>query len=156
MEFNVYGADEEEKATNVSAGKNFGYRIYPPSAGQAMFKKFKYLVLGNETKKFSEKFTHTVWLEGGEYEVIGLPHKDSYLEFTVTDEDNLLGYGAGLAIAQYVYTEYFCPNRQWTALSSEGAKEIPAGFYLTVKHIGVGTTPENDIDLRVRYSLRRP
>ena len=69
------------------------------------------------------------------------PHVDDYVEVYITDEDNILGYGAGFVIASYTETELNADNKGWFFPPSEPILKasalgdfgfIPSGFYLKI------------------------
>jgi hypothetical protein len=93
-----------------------------------------------------------VHLSGGMYEVIGAVTDGDYVEFSVTDEDNVLGYGAGFTITKFLEKEYINPDRKYREVSSEDAALIPSGLYLTLTyHCAGSATPT----VLVRYKMRK-
>jgi len=72
----------------------------------------------------------------------------------VVDKDNLLGYGAGLVVKQFGFNWNIDPS-----VVNQGAEifnylaRIPAGFYVRVSYVSVGTV--NDVDVAVNLYLHR-
>jgi hypothetical protein len=64
-------------------------------------------------------------------------------QFKVTDEDNLLGYGAGVTLKQFGLNWNIDPDRtgQGLILFNYIAR-IPAGFYICLDYTSVGTTSD--------------
>ena len=127
-----------------------------PQGAESFYRKsFSYSITGGQTNEFSEVFAVSTWVYGGEYIFEGIPANGDYVEFTITDEDNLLGYGIGFILAKYVETEYVSIDKKYGEIVSEAGKQIPAGFYYTVKYVSVGSSPVNDGKLIVRYNMRK-
>src|SRR3990172_6963359 len=122
----------------------FTEKDFPQGAESFYRKSLLYDITGGQVNEFSEVFAVATWIYGGEYSFEGIPADGDYIEFTITDQDNLLGYGAGFVLAKYVETEYISPSRPFDTIESEGAKKIPAGLYYTFKYVNVGVSPVND------------
>jgi hypothetical protein len=78
------------------------------------------------------------WLGGCEYWAHGAAVGD-WCEFQIVDKDDLLGYGAGTVLKQYVFRRYI-PDNVVRTIKSEAPGEIPGGLYLRVVYHSVGTT----------------
>jgi hypothetical protein len=63
----------------------------------------------------------------------GTPHPDDYLHVMISDEDNLLGYGAGATIASYTDTGVPSANQGWFI--------PPSGFALVERLVEFGNVP---------------
>jgi hypothetical protein len=76
-----------------------------------------------------------------------------YIDCQVVDVDNILGYGAGTVLGQYVYNWYVNPNEtfQFNYESKYPAK-IFGGLYLRFSYVSVGTT---NVDIIVNYTLHK-
>src|SRR3972149_1283246 len=140
---------------DIAAQRAFGFKEYPIEMSSFIRKSFNYSITGGQTLSFSEKFTVDTYLFGGAYVIDGVVADGDYIEFTITDEDNLLGYGAGFVLAKYVEKEYISPSRPFDTIEREGAKKIPAGLYYTFKYVNVGVSPVNDIKAKIRYFIRK-
>ncbi len=156
------GSDQTDFENNYKSNansKNFvdisGFKTFPISAEALYIKGYRFEVTGGQTNQFSRKFTQAVHIYGGFYSIEGDPYSGDYVEFEITDEDNILGYGAGYVVVKYVETEYINPDYKRRLIKSDDAKEIPAGLYLTVKYYSSGSSPDNDVNLYVYYNLRR-
>jgi hypothetical protein len=142
--------------------KNYGFSDFPTDAVVFLRKSFAYDIPGGQTTFHSEKFTGNTYLFSGEYEIAGgTPAWGDYVEFLVTDEDNLLGYGAGLVLAQYIQKEYINPKDGVVGVNTHriagnSAKQVPNGFYYTIKYVSAGAATVNDIKLIARYEVRKP
>jgi len=127
-----------------------GFHVY----NQDLYKKsFKYNnVVGNSTNEFSESFNTDVYLSGGSYDVDGTINDGDYIEFSVTDEDNVLGYGAGFVVSKFLETEYITSNTREGTVESLDAAFIPSSLYLTLTYHCAGpNTPK----VVVRYLMRK-
>ena len=133
----------------------FTEKDFPQGAESFYRKSLLYDITGGQVNEFSEVFAVATWIYGGEYSFEGIPADGDYIEFTITDEDNLLGYGAGFVLAKYVETEYISLSKKYSEINSEGGKQVPAGFYYTVRYVSVGVSPTNDGKLIVRYNMRK-
>ena len=97
-------------------------------------------------------------LFGGEYEITGNVHTDDFIEFMITDEDNVLGYGQGFVVDKFLETEKIMPGQYSIIfpynkkIKVEGAAaKIPPFLYLTTRYKSYGSS-ENDIKLIVRLA----
>ena len=133
----------------TSKTKVIGFREY----GEDLYQKsFKYTTQGNTTNEYSESFSGDVYLSGGMYEVIGDTTDGDYVEFSVTDEDNVLGQGAGFTITKFLEKEYINPDRKYREVTSEDGAFIPSSLYLTLTYHCAGSTAPKVI---VRYKMRK-
>lgn len=115
-------------------------------------KSFKYNVTANTTNEYSESFSSDVYIYGGMYEVIGDVNDGDYVEFSVTDEDNVLGYGAGFVVSKFLETEYVNPDRKYREVVSEDGALVPSSLYLNLTYHSAGN---NAPKVLVRYLLRK-
>lgn len=71
----------------------------------------------------------------------------------VVDVDNLLGYGAGFVLANYVTRWYINPSKAMDIETSYAGK-VPAGMYIRVVYHSVGTV--DDVGIAINYRLHTP
>jgi len=99
---------------------------------------------------FHYKPGKTVGLCGGGYQIVGAVTPGDYVELSITDQDNILGYGAGFEVKKYVFTEYIADDDSWE-FYTDSADEMPNGLYLTCKYHSAGTTVPK---VMARYNFR--
>ena len=73
-----------------------------------------------------------------------------YVVFQVVDKDNILGYGAGIVIKEYVRRAYILNDGQYSSVDSIGG-ELPMGLYLRCKYTSTGV---DDVNAVINYDLR--
>lgn len=114
--------------------------------------------MSNPPNKMSFKFSEEVLLFGGKYMIVGTVADGDYLRVGVTDEDNVLGYGAGYILKIFMENELLIPAT-YTAnapfiddcQSQLAGKLIDPLFYITVFHYSPnGVSPANDLDIYMR------
>jgi hypothetical protein len=121
--------------------------------GRSMFRKsFPYVPSANTDNHWHAKFSTKLALQGGEYNIVGTPTWGDYVEMMVTDEDNVLGYGAGFVIKKFIETEYIFAGAALQNFFAPDASEVPTYFYLTFRYVSVGTDVASVV---VRYNFRR-
>jgi len=96
-------------------------------------------------------------LAGGVYEIFEGAAKGDYVEFSIVDKDDLLGYFTPLGlvvgtdvfeIVKYVETEYINPNQSRPVKLRHGsAFKVVPGLYFRTSYVSVGAT---DVDFKVR------
>lgn len=77
-----------------------------------------------------------------------------YAAFQVVDKDNVLGYGAGLVLAEWVKKWYVPSALSVWKTSSEMVTQLPPGLYARLRYTSVGT--ENDVPIKINYSMIWP
>lgn len=152
------GTDVTDFETNHKSMANSNIRQQFQPTGfqhfdQDLFhKSFDYDTEANDTAEYSEAFSEDVYIYGGEYIVEGDVNDGDYLEIMITDEDNILGYGAGTVLNKFIETEYISAEQRFRSISSTDGSLVPEGFYLTAKYVAVGSSAPRFI---VRYYLRK-
>lgn len=76
-----------------------------------------------------------------------------YASADIVDVNNILGYGAGLVLAQYVPKWYINPSSELD-ISTPYAGKVPAGIFIRVAYTSVGLI--NDVGVAVNYRLHLP
>ena len=80
------------------------------------------------------------WVQGGEG-WFSNAHEDDHIDIQITDEDNILGAGAGAVISTYTDTDVPTANQGWwvpydkkgvSIVAIEGTGFVPAGLYIKV------------------------
>jgi hypothetical protein len=96
--------------------------------------------------------TDDSFLTGGVLRTSGSAFGD-HATFQVVDVDNIIGYGAGAVLGQYVTSWYMRSDaeEQVNENAAYPAKVI-AGLYLRVVYTSVGTS---DVDVAVMYRLHK-
>ena len=74
-----------------------------------------------------------------------------YITAQVVDVDNVLGYGAGTVLNEYIKKRYVHPDIGKSELEVPYAGLIPQNTYLRIKYTSVGTS--TDVNIAVNYSL---
>lgn len=121
--------------------------------GRSMYRRsFPYVPLANTDNLWHAKFTSNLGLQGGEYKVVGTPTWGDYLEMMVTDEDNVLDYGAGFVIRTFVEKEYIFEGACLSNFVTPDASTLPPYLYLTFRYVSVGEAVPQVV---VRYNFRR-
>lgn len=120
-------------------------------------KSWYYNIQGGQDFIQPINFDTEILLFGGEYEIVGNVHSGDFIDVTVTDDDNILGYGAGFVVSQFIEEEKIMPgqytviNPLWKQIKCmNAAATIPEFLYITIRYKSYGSTPENDIKLIVR------
>lgn len=73
--------------------------------------------------------------------------------FQVVDKDNVIGYGAGAVLGQYVTNWYMRSDSQEQINENiPYPAKIPAGLYLRIVYTSVGTT---DVTVSIMYRLHK-
>lgn len=76
------------------------------------------------------------------------------ISFQVVDKDNILGYGAGLVVNQWVRKWYVPVGETRWKVTSETAGTIPAGLYVRLIYTSVGT--ESDVPVKLNLYMIWP
>ena len=66
--------------------------------------------------------------------------KGDLIEFRLTDQDNILGYGAGLVVDKFFETHYVWPDKDSGRVQSESFEPLIPGLYLTIHYVSTATT----------------
>jgi len=112
-------------------------------------------VSGTATKNSTTNIDYAVsesglFISGAEF-----IYKDSvwgdYVECQIIDLDNVLGYGAGTVLSQYVKKWYLDPSKSSIRVESPYAGSLPDGVYVRVKYHSVGT--ETDPSALINYFM---
>lgn len=74
-----------------------------------------------------------------------------YITAQVVDVDNVLGYGAGTVLNEYIKKRYLHPDLKHSELEVPYAGKVPQNCYLRIKYVSVGTVL--DVNVAVNYSL---
>lgn len=131
--------------------KQFGFHKYEHDFWR---KSFVFEVPPGGTVK-SEKFPEDIYLWGGIYiaQVVpnGFKEFEDFATFEVVDEDNLLGYGAGAVLSNFVEDEFF-DDAGRGMVESRDASTLFKGLYLRITCTHGGTAPYKFI---MRYLMRR-
>lgn len=92
-------------------------------------------------------------IDGAEISVIGAPVVGDYLIAQVVDKDNVMGYGAGVMLNEFVPKWYIAPGivKQLNHESKYPAK-IYHGLYLRIKYVSVGSV---DVSVIVNFKLHK-
>lgn len=156
------GSDQTDFETNYKTNANkevsahiivSGIREFDGDVKYLYRKSFKYDITPNTTNTFDEKFTFSVFLYGGIYELIGNINDGDYVEISIVDKDNILGYGANTVLATFIEQEFINSEKKFSEITSEGGQQIPAGIYLRAKYVSVDSA--NAPKLIIRYKMRR-
>lgn len=120
---------------------------------------FLHKITGGETYEVSKKFTSDVIFFGGQYELIGNIDDDingepDYIEYMITDEDNILGYGAGFVLNKFIKNEFILKGNynntniyKRDIVATNAAARVPNYLYFTLKYVSKGISPDNDVTL---------
>ena len=76
-----------------------------------------------------------------------------YVTLQIVDKDNVLGYGAGLVVNEWVKKWYVPFSEKRWKVTSEMTTEIPKGLYARLKYTSVG---EQDIPIKLNYYMIWP
>lgn len=76
-----------------------------------------------------------------------------YAAFQIVDKDNVMGYGAGTVLNEWV-KKWYVPSAEtrWKT-TSEMATKLPPGLYARLKYTSIGTT---DVTIKINYSMIWP
>lgn len=113
-------------------------------------KGFLYTAQASQNTQFLEKYSDDLHLQGGKIWVGENAQIGDYIELSITDEDNLLGYGSGFEIVKFIETLYTYPNFKWECCT-EDAKLMTAGFYTNLKYYSTGSS---DVKISIAYRFR--
>jgi hypothetical protein len=120
--------------------------------------KFDYAedaVLGTATKNTTTDVDYKVtdaqiYVQGGQILFQNAVWGD-YITAQVVDKDNVLGYGAGTVLNEYIAKRYIHPDLKKSELEVPYAGEVPQNCYLRIKYTSVGTS--TDVDVAINYKL---
>lgn len=94
------------------------------------------------TTVHDEVTTKTIRLQGGYYWVRGATVGDR-ITFSVVDVNNVLGYGAGFVVAEYVKRLPVAPWDNQQEIIAPTAGNIPTGLFLRLTYENQGSSPVN-------------
>jgi len=77
-----------------------------------------------------------------------------YVTLQIIDKDNILGYGAGTIINEWVKKWYVPSAENRWVVTSEMAGTIPAGLYVRLKYTSTGT--ESDVPVKLNFYMIWP
>jgi hypothetical protein len=78
------------------------------------------------------KITHERWINGGRALVDNIG-EDDQITFQVVDKDNILGFGAGLVLDEFI-TGYYIPQDGNLEVALAYPARIMAGLYIRIKY----------------------
>jgi hypothetical protein len=120
--------------------------------GHDYYKKgFCEKALAGQINDFYLKFSSTMLLGGGGYWIGTQAAIGDYVEISIVDKDNVLGYGAGLVVGTFVATDYVWAEKKWEVITDD-VKTVPSFLYFRIRYYSVGTS---DVDLIGWYNLRK-
>jgi hypothetical protein len=155
-------SDQTDFETNYKGKCNKPSLIIPTLSNyddKSFYQKgFLYSVPGGADVYKSEKFNKDVLVFGGIYSINGNICFGDFLEVSVTDEDNILGYGAGFVLSKIIDTHYLIGNgmvcyREGIIKRQETGMVLPSYFYLTFHYKSMGISPENDLKIALDYEV---
>jgi len=76
-----------------------------------------------------------------------------YAAFQIVDKDNVVGYGAGVVLNEWVKKWYIPSSEKRWKTVSDMATKLPAGLYARLKYTSVGST---DVPIKINYSMIWP
>jgi hypothetical protein len=103
-------------------------------------------ILANSTQDIDFKIVEDRYLNGGMVIVDNLGNDDK-LTFQVVDKDNILGYGPGVILDEFI-KDYFIPNDATLEVALDYPAKIIAGLYLRLKY-----TSTHESGCRVKCNL---
>lgn len=105
---------------------------------------FSFTATKDSTTSHTFKLTKKYCLKGGYFYSQNASWGD-YCKVELSDEDNLLGSGAGTILGTYVNKWYVPPNGQELHIDDVAISELPVpNLYLKITYTSVGTV--NDVD----------
>lgn len=90
-------------------------------------------------------------LLGGELIVEGAAQGD-YVRFQVVDVENVIGYGAGVMLDEFVRKRFVASEKYTAMISSRFPAKLKAGLYLRVIYTSVGST---DVFVAINYDISK-
>lgn len=135
-----------------------GYAVLAPTFEDAqglttVWKGHLYVAQPNSLNIFDELIVTQLKLRGGWYKLLDNGTLGDYLEFSIIDKDNVLGYFDyfGLTVGQdvlelkkFVRTEYISPeSKSRNDFASGGASEVMAGLYFRTYYYNSGNEVVN-------------
>lgn len=79
-----------------------------------------------------ESFSSFLYLSGGGYKILDPIDTGTNIEFLVIDENNILGYGPGFQVAEFVSQDYVWEGKEWE-MRTDDAKLVPPGLFFTFR-----------------------
>lgn len=76
-----------------------------------------------------------------------------FASFQIVDKDNVLGYGAGTVLNEWVKKWYIPSAETRWKTTSEMVTKLPPGLYARLKYTSVGST---DVPVKINYSMIWP
>lgn len=108
--------------------------------------------IAGTTTNIDYKLLDDCFITGGMLRTIGQIFGDS-VTFQVVDVDNILGYGAGLVLGQYITSWYLRSDaEEQVNESTTYPAKILTGLYLRVIYVSTGST---DVQVSVNYRLHK-
>jgi len=98
-----------------------GYNVYR--------KGYHFVADPYTTTQQQAKYTSNMMLQGLQFRMDGNVRRGDYVEVEMVDSDNMLGYGAGLVLAQFASTIYVYPEMEFECICDD-VKTLPAGIYV--------------------------
>jgi hypothetical protein len=120
---------------------------YAHTEESARFVGFRYVCPANSTTNHDELISQKIRLQGGQYWA-STPTSGDTVTLSVVDKDNVLGYGAGTILVEYVKNLPLAPWEHHLEVSSPNAGTVPAGVYLRIAYTNTGNS---DVDFGVIY-----
>lgn len=103
----------------------------------------------NTTTTFEYELVGPWMVYGAEMIYSGAVDGD-YVEMSVVDKNNVLGYGADTVIANWI-ARWFVPYSQnYWLVQSNVVSTIPTGLFIRLRYISVGTS----VDVPIKVNLR--
>lgn len=154
------GADQGDWEDNYKSQSNYAIGQRPYSFATSDF-KFKgdgvtFTATANGSSQADFKILTAgepgLYVNGGDLFTAGSKVGD-YVKFQVVDVDNILGYGAGFVVEEWI-SKWFVNPSGAQSVATPYAGKIPGGLYLRM--IYQNTNASTDVSVAVNYYLHKP
>lgn len=93
---------------------------------------FKGTIASNTTQNIDYKITQERWINGGRA-LIDNVGPDDQITFQVVDKDNIMGFGAGIVLDEFI-SDYYVPQDGNIEVRLSYPAKITAGLYLRLRY----------------------
>jgi hypothetical protein len=148
---NNYKANANKAIEPKSSDGQVYVRNSPKSYGKTLkIKGFGITCPPNQDTTYDIKFTSDIELIGGEAECTRMDFDDK-INFKAIDKDNVLGYGAGFVLNQFIIDSRGLGENHVTIAKASSTDLFPSYFYLRLIFTNSHATDEKKLVFNLEY-----